>query len=361
MSDFAGRLRSRIRVARERAARHCATPKVRIEGSDVDLLAALLGEDPPATGPATPPVVNGVNLVMLAAAADWLRGEPGGNVPLPPALTADWLDRMARAARSAAWGADVPGLQLAGQVAQIVVGSAPEPDQATIGGGWPLAVEHREQLLALLDSGPIGAASGERYVRADLIRAAIGEPEPGTAPVAGDPEQPAKAVLALAHAANMHYRYCDDPDAAGCAGCGIARNTAASTTRVLAADGWYLTRLDSWADRCRAAARAAHALRGPDVAAQPPLQSYRYLTNPDDGGEIGELGDALATWVDNPTGENLAAVLAEVGDCGIILDHILDMVTSGAATLPEVMEGKVEQDRPRFGQPRFALPADGDR
>lgn len=274
--------------------------------------------------------INGVNLVRLIAAAQVLRSDPGaGNVPLPPAAAAEWLDAVARAAGVAPWGADLPGLQLADQVARIVVGDAPAPD---------LPAGTRDKLLALLTSGPIGGTSGQRYVRADLIRAVIGEPDPGAPARPGDPEQPGQAALALAHAGNLHYRYCDQPDADDCDACTIARSSARATLRVLNRTGWQLIRLDSWADRCRAAARA---LRGPDVAERTLTEAYWHLIGDE---AVGALGSALTAWMSRPTADTLTAALDRVAAVAAVLDHILDMVTGGTATLPEVMEAKFERD-----------------
>jgi len=286
--------------------------------------------DPPGR-----PEVNGVNLVRLSAAADTLRRSPR-NVALPAAALAEWLASIAQTADDASWGDDVPGLQLADQVAQVVVGDAPAPD---------LPAGQRGTLIALLTSGPIGPRSGERYIRADLIRAAINEPDlPG--PPASDPGQPANAGVALARASNMHYRYCDDP-ADGCAGCAAALGTARAALRVLAAAGWHLIRLDAWADRARAAARAAHALRGPRAIALEDVGALPYLRD-----KVRELADAVADWaaLDGAGVEDVEHLCDEAGGVAIAVDHIVDRATRGRRTLADVMEAKVGRDRARFPQ-----------
>jgi hypothetical protein len=92
------------------------------------------------------------------------------------------------------------------------------------------------------------------------------------------------------------------------------------------------------AGRLRELARENHRLHGvPDQSAD---DSYDYLIA--DRGEIEELAGALACWM--RTGDP-APVVAEVADCVIILDHILDQVTGGAVSMVEAVAAKVAADR----------------
>ena len=275
-------------------------------------------------------IVNGVNTVRLAAAARLLRRQ-SAVTPLPARDVAAWLDGIARITEETLNPDDVPGLHFADRVAKIVVGEEPAPD-------W-VSDQQRAALLRLLTSGPIGTASGVRYVRADLIRDVLGGGDAEATSAGGDPEQPGRAVHQLAHAANMHYRYCDLPG--DCAACAGALTVARNTLEVLRKAGWHLVRTDAWADRVRAAARAAHALRGPEVAEQPAGDAVPYLL-----GEAVELADAIAEWVRD--GGSVEHVCDEAGDVGIVLDHIVDKVTGGGRTLADVMETKVGRDRSRF-------------
>jgi NTP pyrophosphatase (non-canonical NTP hydrolase) len=73
-------------------------------------------------------------------------------------------------------------------------------------------------------------------------------------------------------------------------------------------------------DRIREHARANHALHG--VSHQPAADAFLYLLT-----EVAELGQALRDLRLDDCAETRAQVNAEVADCVIVLDHILEMTT----------------------------------
>jgi hypothetical protein len=89
-------------------------------------------------------------------------------------------------------------------------------------------------------------------------------------------------------------------------------------------------------DRIREHARANHALHG--VSHQPAADAFLYLLT-----EVAELGRALRDLRLDDCAETRAHVDAEIADCVIILDHILDRATG--RLLDGVIAEKVHADR----------------
>lgn len=94
-------------------------------------------------------------------------------------------------------------------------------------------------------------------------------------------------------------------------------------------------------DRIREHSRTNHAAHG--VTGQNPVDSYMKLIE-----EVAELGQALQDWRRDNCAETRAALDAEIADCTIVIDHILDGTTG--RLLGGVVADKVAADRVRLAR-----------